>query len=335
MVKEPIDLLYLWCDAADPVWRAKKDAVAKARGLAVGDAANASYRFAANDDLRYSLRSAEKCVPWVRKVFILIDDDNAPPAWLRLDHPRLRIVRHSEVIPPERRPCFSSPTIEHHMARIPDLSERFIYSNDDMMFARPIGPDFFFADDGYPICRFAGRRLPEPGTTHDSYHEQIWRARRIIERAHPVREGDLEAALTRLPHHAADAYRKSDLLACFKRYEAEITDTMDDPFRSGRNVQRIIYSYEAIATGHGHYRLARKNVRPHRMQWLERLVGKAYADSLQFVRGKWRTGPAALAKWRPGLFCFNDTDGITDEDRKWLRETYEGLFPEKSSFECD
>ncbi len=336
MSNEPIDLVYLWCDAADEKWRAKKDAVARAHGIETGNAANASYRFVANDELKYSLRSAEMYVPWVRNVVLMIDDDNTPPAWLRLDHPRLRIVRLSEFMPSERLPCYCSPTIEHHMARIPDLSERFIYANDDMMFACPLKPDFFFASDGHPICRFAYKGLPEPGTTHDTYHEQIWRARRIVEAAHPVRKDDLEAALTHLPHHAADSYSKSDMLACFKRYEAEITDTMGSPFRSGRNVQRIIYSYEAIATGHGHYRLARRNVGTHRLQWIKRLLGRAYADSFQFVRDKWRSGPEMIAKWRPGLFCFNDTDGITDADRKWVRESvYRAMFPDKSSFERD
>ena len=40
-----------------------------------------------------------------------------------------------------------------------------------------------------------------------------------------------------------------------------------------------------------------------------------------------------LARWKPGLFCFNDTAGITDDDRRWLRGVYESMFPRKSSFE--
>ncbi len=331
--KEPIDLVYLWCDAADEKWRAKKDAVARAHGIEAGNAANASYRFVANDELKYSLRSAEKYVPWVRNVVLMVDDDNTPPAWLRLDHPRLRIVRLSEFMPPERLPCYCSPTIEHHMARIPCLSGRFIYANDDMMFARPLGPEFFFAADGYPICRFAGRRHALDWIPQNAYHAQIKRAADAILAAYPDVRGDLLEALERLPHHAADSYRKSDMLECFGKYEAAITDTMGSPFRSPQNVQRIIYLYEAIATGRGHYRLARRSASGGRLGWLRNLFHPPYADSLQFVRDKWRSGPSVIEKMKPGLFCFNDTVGITDDDRRWLHGEYERLFPCRSTFE--
>ena len=99
-----IDLVYTWCDAADAKWREKKDATARKYGQAATARGNAACRFESNDEIRYSLRSAEMFVPWVRRVFIVIDDDIAPPAWLRLDHPRLRIVRLSEIMPPEALP---------------------------------------------------------------------------------------------------------------------------------------------------------------------------------------------------------------------------------------
>ena len=138
----PIDLVYTWCDAAGDTWRAKKEATAQAFGLTPSSRGNAACRFDGNDEIRYALRSAEKNVPWVRKIFLVIDDDITPPAWLKLDHPRLQVVRLSEIMPPETLPCFCSGTIEHHLARIPGLADRYVYSNDDCMFYCPIGPDF-------------------------------------------------------------------------------------------------------------------------------------------------------------------------------------------------
>ena len=41
-------------------------------------------------------------------------------------------------------PTFSSPAIESHVFRIPGLSERFLYLNDDVMFGQPIWPDDFY-----------------------------------------------------------------------------------------------------------------------------------------------------------------------------------------------
>ena len=75
-----IDLVYTWCDSADDAWRAKKEAAARAYGREATARGNAVCRFVSNDELRYALRSAERNVPWVRRVFLVIDDDGAPPA---------------------------------------------------------------------------------------------------------------------------------------------------------------------------------------------------------------------------------------------------------------
>ena len=104
------------------------------------------------------------------------------------------------------------------------------------------------------------------------------------------------------------------------------------PFRSPDKVQRVLYAYDAIARGHGHFRLARFRVKEKRAWW-KRLLRPGYADSLQFFGAGWREGPEMLRRWKPGLFCFNDTEAATDEDRAWLRQTMESLFPERSSFE--
>ena len=41
-------------------------------------------------------------------------------------------------------PAFSSPSIESHLHRIPGLSDKFIYMNDDVMFGKEVWPDDFF-----------------------------------------------------------------------------------------------------------------------------------------------------------------------------------------------
>ena len=41
-------------------------------------------------------------------------------------------------------PTFSSPAIEAHLHRIPGLSDKFIYLNDDVMFGKEVWPDDFY-----------------------------------------------------------------------------------------------------------------------------------------------------------------------------------------------
>lgn len=97
----------------------------------------ASSRFQDNSELQYSLRSIEKYAPWVRKIFIVTNGQI--PSWLDLDHPRIEIVPHDDIFAnASHLPVFSSPAIEANIHRIPGLSKKFIYLNDDVMFGTPI-----------------------------------------------------------------------------------------------------------------------------------------------------------------------------------------------------
>ena len=238
------------------------------------------------------------------------------------------------IMPPETLPCFCSGTIEHHIARIPGLAPRFVYSNDDCMFYRPLRPDFFFARDGYPFFRFGGTRNPSPEARAANYNYicNLERADALVRAACPASCGELEKAMSRYPHHCIDAYRTDDLLETYARYRDALLPTFAFPFRSPDKVQRVLYAYDAIARGHGHFRLARFRVKEKRAWW-KRILRPGYADSLQFFGEGWREGPEMLRRWRPGLFCFNDTESATDDDRAWLRQTMESLFSERSSFE--
>ena len=328
----PVDIVYTWCDAADAKWAAKKDAVARYCGLPPDSKANAACRFAAGVDLKFSLRSAEICAPWIRTVFLVVDDDAALPAWLNPENPKLRVVRHSEIIPSRYLPTFDSSCIEHHLAHIPGLSERFLCANDDTMFYRKVEPSFFYAPDGLPYCRYAGKPRPVDWKPANPYESRLRRALDLVMSRHPDPGRQLRSAAVRYPHHNIDAYLKSDMLATFDLYSGEIEKTLGLHFRTKDTVQRAVYYYEALATGRGHYRLARRAVGVKR-SWIRSLLRPAYAESLQFVRKRWKTGLDELRQWRPGLFCFNDTLEITDEDRAGLVKVYGELFPDKSSFE--
>uniref|UniRef100_A0A3B3ZEF4 N-acetylglucosamine-1-phosphotransferase subunits alpha/beta n=1 Tax=Periophthalmus magnuspinnatus TaxID=409849 RepID=A0A3B3ZEF4_9GOBI len=100
-------------------------------------------RFEDNEELRYSLRSVEKHAPWVRHIFIVTNGQI--PSWLNLDNPRVSVVTHQDIfLNHSHLPTFSSPSIETHIHRIPGLSQKFIYLNDDVMFGKDVWPDDFY-----------------------------------------------------------------------------------------------------------------------------------------------------------------------------------------------
>ncbi|KAM9495596.1 N-acetylglucosamine-1-phosphotransferase subunits alpha/beta [Clarias gariepinus] len=101
-------------------------------------------RFEDNEELRYSLRSVERHAPWVRHIFIVTNGQI--PSWLNLDNPRVTVVSHEEIFQNQSHlPTFSSPAIETHIHRIPGLSQKFIYLNDDVLFGKDVWPDDFYS----------------------------------------------------------------------------------------------------------------------------------------------------------------------------------------------
>ena len=62
----PIDLVYLWVNGNDKNWQKEKEFWQKQEGI-IDLQATCKGRFMDNDELKYSLRSAEKYAPWIRK----------------------------------------------------------------------------------------------------------------------------------------------------------------------------------------------------------------------------------------------------------------------------
>ena len=99
-------------------------------------------RYRDNEELRYSLRSIFRFSPWVRNIYIVTA--NQVPWWLNMEHPRLHMINHNEIFPnPNDLPTFSSPAIESNLHRIPGLSKKFVYFNDDVMLGAPTWPSDF------------------------------------------------------------------------------------------------------------------------------------------------------------------------------------------------
>lgn len=133
-----------------------------------------------NEELRYSLRSLWLYAPWVRNVYIVTNGQ--VPYWLDLSNPNVFIVTHGDIFPNRADlPVFSSPAIEVHLHRIPGLSDRFLYFNDDTMLGNVVWPDDFWSREGgqkvylswdVPQCN-AG--CPD-SWLNDNYCDLVWGA---------------------------------------------------------------------------------------------------------------------------------------------------------------
>ena len=99
------------------------------------------------DIIRYSLRSLQRHAPWVGNVYLLTCRPQVPD-WLNIDHPRVRLVHHDEIMAPEILPTYNSFAIVSHLHLLPGLSNRFVYFEDDCLFLNDLELSDLVNDDG-------------------------------------------------------------------------------------------------------------------------------------------------------------------------------------------
>ena len=215
-----IDLVYMWVDGADPVWRAKK---ARYAGEQVAEQQRADVagdcRFVENDELRYSLRSAERFAPWIRRIYVVTDGQT--PAWLDTSHPRVRIVDHREILPADALPIFNSSAIEWALPRIPGLADRFLLANDDTFFGAPVGRSSSSRATVIPYLRLKHKRVT--ADRRSIYGYKIYESQRRIREL-------FGKSYTLAPHHNIDAYCRDEFLACAEQFRDETEATMQFAF---------------------------------------------------------------------------------------------------------
>jgi hypothetical protein len=306
-----VDLVYLWVDGNDPEWQKKRH-----KYLPAFDHTDAlcEGRYVNNDELRYSLRSVEKYANWIRKIFIVTD--NQIPSWLDVSNPKIKIIDHSEILPPEARPCFNSEVIEYFLYKIPDLSEHFIYANDDMFLNKNVSPSDFFCDDGFPIVRlrrkyfgyFRYKLKYVFSDTCSAYKKTYIRASDEVYKRLKKRYWDFL-------HHNIDAYRKSDYKMAMENIFNDIIEkTMLNHIRSENGLQRIAILYYALTVKHGHLRYVKEQ--------------ESFTIPLYKIQRKLHDLTPETT-----FFCLNDDEHSCNGNRVAARLFLESRFPVKSEFE--
>lgn len=308
-----VDLVYLWVDGNDPVWQAKHNAfIGKTEE---SSPINCKGRYANNDELKYSLRSVETYAPWIRTIFIVTD--NQVPEWLDISNTKVKIIDHKDIMPAESLPCFNSALIEHFLYKIPGLAEHFLLANDDMYLNKAVTVDDFFTKEGFPIIRLGRRpfrkfrwfwRVNVRKKPLKNYSFTIARASQLVDDKYGV-------YYTGMPHHNIDSYLKSDMQRVVEDYfRDEFAANNKNRMRSNDDIQRILFSYTALALKRGKLRYVTRKESMHVEIQKERHYRR-------------------LEKFRPMFFCMNDSEYAKDEDRKTAKEYLERRFPDKSEFE--
>lgn len=139
----PIDIVFTWVDDQDLKWQEKYSyykRISQNHGQYATDVA----RFSNHNELYYSLKSIKKNMGWVNNIYIVVDGQS--PSWIN-EFSDVYIIDHKDIISCDYLPTFNSHVIEAHLHLIKDLSEHFIYFNDDVFAARKLLPGHFFRSE--------------------------------------------------------------------------------------------------------------------------------------------------------------------------------------------
>ncbi|MET7771548.1 stealth family protein [Nocardia sp. NPDC005366] len=237
-----IDIVFSWVDGSDPEFRARRaDMLAQ---VVVGEGDDSDARIRQIDELKYALRSVYKNAPWIRRIFIATD--SAVPSWLA-EHPAVTVVRALDhFTETSGLPTFNSHAVECQLQHIEGLSEHFLYSNDDMFFARPTRPSMFFTPAG--ISRFieADTRIgPGHNTERRSGFENAARVNRALL---ADRFGHV---ITRHLEHTPVPLRRSVLLEMEAEFAEDFARTRASRFRAATDISvtNSLYHYYALLSG--------------------------------------------------------------------------------------
>ena len=223
-VRFEVDVVYTWVDGDDEDWLAARDERISGLGGTPSARAGGASRYRSRDELRYSMRSLHLFAPWVRRIH-LVTAGQVPP-WLDTGHESIRLVDHRDLLPAEALPTFSSHAIETRLHAVPDLTDHFIYVNDDVFLGRPRRPEHFFAPGGQYAAFVADHRaVGLPGTDDRPYLTAAQNNRRVLAEAFGV-------ALTNTMMHSPHPQRRSVLEEIVERFGEEVERTTLAPFRS-------------------------------------------------------------------------------------------------------
>ena len=338
----PIDFVILWVDDSDPEWRELRKRYAPKAHFLVDDG---EARYRDWETLRYWFRGVEKFAPWVNKIYFVTCGH--VPSWLNTDAEKLVHVRHSDYIPADYLPTFSSHPIELCVNRIPELSEHFVYFNDDMFILRSIPKELFYRD-GKPVHQ-ARLHAVRPGkigaimphiylnnteviNEHFDMHEVLKKDR---DKWFSIPRNGVKTVLENMycsqfkmfpgfkDEHLPVPILKSTMDTIWKLNGDRLDDTCRHRFRDVRDVSQYVFRYWQLASG---------NFVP------EKLANLGAHYTIDADREKLKALCSYVAGGKYNLLCLNDADGIHSYEeflmaKEQLLTAFDSLLPERSVYE--
>ncbi|MDR2830349.1 MAG: hypothetical protein LBB45_04840 [Methanobrevibacter sp.] len=258
------------------------------------------------DELKYSLRSVEKNMPWINNIYIIVD--NQTPNFINLKNEKIHIVDMKNFFPADALPNFNTNSIETVMGKIKCLSEYFILASDDMMVNKPLGIDYFYSKDLKPIIHVCNKRSKV--TDWFTICTYICNAEVNGKVVFPY----IQDCHNMTPHVKSDY---NDVIFNGK-YKRQFENTIYSQFRSYFNIQRILV-----------YLILKKENKVIFKNLGTENGPKRWKDQLYCEN----SNKYLVKLFNPNLFCLNASTKQNEREIKSVKKFFEKKFPNKSSFE--
>lgn len=328
----PIDFVITWVDGSDPQWIKERNQYCEKSE----NESNGESRYRDMGLLKYWFRSVEKFTPWVRNIFFVTQGH--VPSWLKLDHPKLTVVKHSDFIPDKYLPTFNSNAIEMNLNRIEGLSERFVYFNDDVFPIRTLNREAFFKKGLARDMFIQSLLTPEANdwiissiqfndlALTNKYFSKLAFLKKYPGKYLSFTYGKYFLRnLYLLPvlkltgfrsHHSAMSFNKKTFEDLWNLEPEKLDQTCCTKFRSAQDVNPyLMCQYQVMK---GEFIPLNPGKRPYF------LIGRDNEQIKKTICGQ-----------KADIVCLNDTltDIDFEKEKEFLSECFEHILPEKSSFE--
>lgn len=218
-----IDMVFTYCDGTDPKFIEEKNRFLKEKDKVN----NKPIRFININEITYSVRSVLKFMPWINMIYI-ITNKQTPPVEL---NSKIRIIDHTEIIPKKYLPTFNSDVIESFIHNIPELSEIFMYNNDDTMHTRYV--DISDILQGDKIIFRNSYNITELNKYMNEYTKRIYLTSQLFKQSYP--------SIKLINNHHTKILRKSTLKFIEEKYPKLLHELRVNRVRGDNYIQYLFF----------------------------------------------------------------------------------------------
>ena len=253
----------------------------------------------------------------------------------------MNIVNHKDYIDINNLPVFNANPLEINLHNIPGISEQFVFFNDDFFLTAPIENERFF-QNGLPCDSLISNALSSSSGVGHFVLNNLEALNRHINKREVLKKNrrkwfhysygiDMLRNLALLPWsrftgfvdpHMPQPFLKSTFQEVWEKESEVLEETSASKFRSCSDVNQYLFRY---------WQLAKGNFVPISMRDTKYIT----MNMTNLRRGE---VSEMIASPKYTMICLNDdesidTDEVFEEAKQIVKDAFEKILPEKSSFE--